>query len=83
MDLHDFPVPACSNFPKFWFSKFMGFPKLIHLGNALECSWVCLSILVSPKINNIGLGAQVHVSKSRNHENEGVEEFPIMKSKSY
>ena len=44
-----------------------------------------LDVLVSPKIknNNIGLGAQGHVRKSRNHENEGFEGYPIMTSKSY
>ena len=36
----------------------------------------------SPKINDIGLGAQGHVQKSRNHRNEGVEGSPISKSKS-
>ena len=40
-------------------------------------------ILVSPKIDNIGFGAQGHVQKSRNHEHEGFEGFPITKSKSY
>ena len=37
---------------------------------------------MSPKIKNIGLGAQGHVQKSRKHRNEGFEGFPIMKSKS-
>ena len=46
-------------------------------------SWIIWSVLVSPKINNIGFGAQRHVQKSRNHENEGFEGSPISKSKSY
>ena len=39
---------------------------------------------MSPKINNIGLGAQGHVRKSRNHMNEAFEgPHSITKSKSY
>ena len=41
------------------------------------------SILVSPKINNIGFGAQGHVRKSRNHRSEGVHGSHISKSKRY
>ena len=38
---------------------------------------------MSPKIFNIGFGAQGHVAKSRNHGNEGFEGSPISKSKGY
>ena len=44
-------------------------------------SWILQSILVSPKINNIGFGAQGYVRKSRNHEHEGFEASPISESK--
>ena len=44
---------------------------------------VCLSILGSPKINDIGFGAQGHVQKSRHHDNEGSEGSHTSKSKSY
>ena len=37
---------------------------------------------MSPKIDNIGFGAQGHVPKSRNHRNEGFEGSPMSKSKS-
>ena len=46
-------------------------------------SWIILSVLVSPKINHIGFGAQGHVRKSRNHEHEGFHDFSIVKRKSY
>ena len=32
-----------------------------------DFSWIIWSVLVSPKMNNIGFGAQGHVRKSRNH----------------
>ena len=38
---------------------------------------------MSPEINDIGFGARGYVRKSRNHENEGFEGFPIMKLNSY
>ena len=38
---------------------------------------------MSPKIINIGFGAQGHVRKSRNHRNEGFEGSHESKSKSY
>ena len=38
---------------------------------------------MSPKINNIGFGAQGQVHKSRNHRNEGPEGPHITKSKRY
>ena len=41
-----------------------------------------LGVLVSPKINNIGPGAQGHVPKSRNHTNYGSEGSHISESKS-
>ena len=40
-------------------------------------------IMGSPKINNIGLGAQGHVRKSRNHMHAGFNGSPIIKSESY
>ena len=42
-----------------------------------------LRILVSPKIKINRFGAQGHVQKSRNHENEGFEGSQISKSRSY
>ena len=33
--------------------------------------------------NNIGVGSHGHVRKTRNHEHEGFEGFPITKSESY
>ena len=48
-----------------------------------DLSWVFKSSLGSPKMNNIGFGAQGHVRKSRNHRNEGFEGSHISKSKSY
>ena len=38
---------------------------------------------MSPKMNNIGFGAQGYVQKSRNHRDEGFEGSSISKSKSY
>ena len=32
---------------------------------------IVLSVLVSPKINNVGVGGSGHVQKSQNHENKG------------
>ena len=51
--------------------------------NVFGFSWIIWSILVSPKINNIGFGAQGHVKKSRIHRNEGFSVSLISKSKSY
>ena len=38
---------------------------------------------MSPMINNIGFGADGHIQKSENHENDGFGGSPKMKSKSY
>ena len=38
---------------------------------------------MSQKVDNIGLGAQGHVRKSRNYRNEGFEGSPISKLESY
>ena len=35
-----------------------------------------LSILVPPKINNIGVGSHVHVQQSKKHENESESDYP-------
>ena len=43
----------------------------------------CSGVLVSPKINHVGFGAQGHVRKSGNHRNEGVEDSRISKSTRY
>ena len=51
--------------------------------NVFGFSRINWSILGPPKIKINGLGAQGHVRKSRYHENDGSEGFPIMKSKSY
>ena len=47
------------------------------------CVWIIWSVQVSPKINNLGFGAQGHVQKCRNHRNERFEGSPISKSKIY
>ena len=46
----------------------------------LDFSWVIVSVLLSPKINNIGFGAHGHVGASRNHENERFESSHISNS---
>ena len=38
--------------------------------------WFVWGILVSPKRNTISFGAENHVQKSRNHENDGFSGFP-------
>ena len=48
-----------------------------------DFSLIIWSALVSPKIHNIGFGAQGHVRKIRNHENQGLEGLHTRKSKSY
>ena len=46
-------------------------------------SWIICSILVSPKITNIGCGSHGHVRQVQEPWKWGVSGFPIMKSKSY
>ena len=48
------------------------FPNIICLKTIRDVSWIIWSILVSPKMNNIGFGSHGHVRKSPNHENEGL-----------
>ena len=50
---------------------------------SLHFSGIVWSVWGSPKINNIGVGAQGHVQKSRNSDIEGFEASRMTKSKSY
>ena len=68
------------NFPTFYRSQI---PQNNMFDNGLKFSWIIWSVLVSPKLNNIGFEAQGHVPKSRNHKHEGFEGSHINKSKSY
>ena len=67
------------------FSKFQNLklPQIISFKHGSSFSWILWSVLVSPKINNIGVGAQGHVRKPRNHRNEEFEGSHTSKSRSY
>ena len=77
-----FPVPIYSKIYDFPISGNLRFPRTRLLENDVDFSWN-RGILASQKMNHIGVGAQGHVQKSRNHRNEGFEVSPITKSKSY
>ena len=62
--------PTFSNNMK---STILKLPNRIFSKMLWDPSWIFKSILGSPKINNIGVGAQGHVRKSRNQRNEGFE----------
>ena len=79
-----------TNFQDVWDTHFRNFQNTncqISRNSVFEMIWdlssIILNVLVSPKIKIIGSGAQGHVQKSRNHENEGFEGSHITKSKSY
>ena len=48
----------------------------------IEFSLIVWSVLVSPKMDNIGFGSRGHVPKSENHKNEGFLGFHKINPKS-
>ena len=69
-------LSSISHFPN------LKFPQIVFIKKDYSFSWIIWSVLVPPRINNIGLRAQGHVQKSRNHKDEGFE-GPVMESYSY
>ena len=64
-------------FPKSWYFHTYDFEMI------LAFCWTIWRVRGSPEIKINGFGAQGHVRKSRNHENEGFSVSPTSKSKSY
>ena len=71
-----FPGPRLFQKTKTTNSKILIFPKIILFKMIWYVSCICWSILVSPKINNIGSGSHGHVQ----YDCSG---FPKMNPKSY
>ena len=81
--LHDLSAPVFSKIWKSWFLAILRFPKNRTFENELG---FFLDYLRSPGVSKnkiIGFGANGHVQKSWNHENERCSVSPIMKTKSY
>ena len=79
--LHDFAVPAFSNFQIFDLQPFE--MNKHHVSNNFRFSLIIWSALVPQKINNIGFWAHGHNGKSQNHGTEGFSVSPTSKLKSY
>ena len=50
--------------------------KLFFPNTSRDCSWFCLGVLGSPKIETVGFGARGHVRKSRNQRKEKFRVLP-------
>ena len=57
-------------------SNNLTFPKITCSRKGSGFSRIILSVLVSPKMNNISIGSHGHVPKSKNHNNDGFLSFP-------
>ena len=51
-------------------SKLLRFIKVICFKNDPGGFFICLGILVFPRMHNVGFGGSGHVRKSRNHRND-------------
>ena len=79
-DLHDMSVPVFSKTFKMCAFRFQFYKNTIR--EIVFFGGIIAGLRGSPKKNNIGVGAQGHVQKSRDHRNERGWVSPISKSKS-
>ena len=82
-DQQDLFVPTFSNIFNISYFQRLILPKILFSNIGLS-SWIISSVLMSPKISNIGFGSRGHIKQARKkHKNHEMLGFPKIKPTSY